>query len=161
MADQGANWPPLAPSISANDIEKLLGHGTSQVQIGRISHPQSRRARVPIKLTDEEERTLNDEQKRKRKSAIAQERSRARKEQREKDLKDTLCELWNRVQYLENVIKWLHPNESLGNLYLGYTPYTISQSMEPITEPASGDNMQQFNADMSELAWLFDPNNSD
>ncbi|KAE9328420.1 hypothetical protein PF008_g16175 [Phytophthora fragariae] len=158
-----AKRPVLAPTISANDVSALLSISSSpssqfeRVRIGKCPPtPRSRRPRESIKLTEREMQTLSSDDIRKRKNAIAAQRARDHKEQRTRDLEDMVRELWKRVQYLESVIKALHPNEALDDLYREYEPYAVSATIKPLFRRNEDDmgEQSQPNTNMKELAWL-------
>ncbi|KAE9036646.1 hypothetical protein PR003_g11851 [Phytophthora rubi] len=100
--------------------------------------------------------TLSSDDIRKRKNAIAAQRARDHKEQRTRDLEDMVRELWKRVQYLESVIKALHPNEALDDLYSEYEPYAVSTTIKPLFRRNEDDAAEQSppNTNMKELSWL-------
>ncbi|KAE9022425.1 hypothetical protein PR002_g11986 [Phytophthora rubi] len=158
-----AKRPVLAPTISANDVSALLSITSSpssqfeRVRIGKCPPtPRSRRPRESIKLTEREMQTLSSDDIRKRKNAIAAQRARDHKEQRTRDLEDMVRELWKRVQYLESVIKALHPNEALDDLYSEYEPYAVSTTIKPLFRRNEDDAAEQSppNTNMKELSWL-------
>ncbi|KAH7488258.1 hypothetical protein PRIC1_007625 [Phytophthora ramorum] len=149
-------------NVNATTIAALLGPGASskvqhgQVQVGK--YPTSTRSRRPretieLELTEDELRTLSPEEIRKLKNRVAAKRARGRAQQRTTDLENTVCELWKRVQYLERVIKLLHPNEPMEYLYSKYTMYADSPNLEPLT--ASDAEKGTLSLDMHELEWLF------
>ncbi|RLN94168.1 hypothetical protein BBJ28_00009679 [Nothophytophthora sp. Chile5] len=150
----------LAPTIRATDISGLLARGSSpprnyeQVKVGKCPPPRTRRPRTPIALTEEEMQTLTADEIRKKKNRVSAQRDRDRKKQHTEELGEMVCELWKRVLYLESVIKALHPNEDVDDLYRQYRPYAISRTLEPLTGPAPGRDHELNQVDMTELAWL-------
>ncbi|KAF4321447.1 hypothetical protein BBO99_00003218 [Phytophthora kernoviae] len=58
-----------------------------------------------------------------------------------------------RVQYLEQVIQLLHPNEPMDYLYSKYVMYADSPSLEPLGDCDTGKN-NLLPLDMNELEWL-------
>jgi hypothetical protein len=145
-------------NVNATTIAALLGpDASSKVQHGMVQvgkYPAATRCRRPretieLELTDEEQRNLSPDEIRKLKNRVAAKRARGRAQQRVADLEDTVCELWKRVQYLERVIKLLHPNEPMEYLYSKYVMYSDSPNLEPL----SGNDNVAF--DMHELEWLF------
>ncbi|OWZ24381.1 Peptide-N(4)-(N-acetyl-beta-glucosaminyl)asparagine amidase [Phytophthora megakarya] len=149
-------------NINANTIATLLGPGASSkvqhglVQVGK--YPTTTRSRRPretieLELTEEEQGHLSPDEIRKLKNRVAAKRARGRATQRVTDLENTVCELWKRVQYLERVIKVLHPNEPMEYLYSKYVMYADSPNLEPLTENDGEKGSLALN--MHELQWLF------
>ncbi|KAG1711992.1 hypothetical protein DVH05_009232 [Phytophthora capsici] len=149
-------------NVNANTIAALLGPAASSrvqhelVQVGK--YPISTRSRRPretieLELSEEEQRTLSPDDIRKLKNRVAAKRARGRAQQRVSDLENTVCELWKRVQYLERVIKLLHPNEPMEYLYSKYVMYADSPNLEPLSENDAEKGGLALN--MHELEWLF------
>ncbi|GMF23656.1 unnamed protein product [Phytophthora lilii] len=148
-------------NVNANTIAALLGPGASSkvqhglVQVGKYPAARSRRPRetIELELTEDEQRTLSPDEIRKLKNRVAAKRARGRAQQRVADLENTVCELWKRVQYLEHVIKLLHPNEPMEYLYSKYVMYADSPNLEPLT--STDAEKGSLALDMHELEWLF------
>ncbi|ETI34569.1 hypothetical protein F442_18726 [Phytophthora nicotianae P10297] len=149
-------------NVNATTIAALLGPGASSrvqhelVQVGK--YPMTTRCRRPretieLELTEEEQRSLSQDEIRKLKNRVAAKRARGRAQQRVTDLENTVCELWKRVQYLERVIKLLHPNEPMEYLYSKYVMYADSPNLDPLTENDADKGSLALN--MHELEWLF------
>lgn len=118
--------------------------------------PRRRRPRTAINLPMEDVSKLDKEELKKIKNRIAAARARERTQQRASELESVIRELWGRVQYLEGVVHELRPDLTLRDLYNGYVPQV---QLQPGTLTSSTGAFQAPNAsfDLSELAWMFTP----
>ncbi|KAF1316108.1 Asparagine amidase, partial [Globisporangium splendens] len=121
--------------------------------------PRRRRPRTAIQLPMEDVSKLDKDELKKIKNRIAAARARERTQQRVSELESVIRELWGRLQYLEGFVQELRPNLSLRDIYDGYEPQ-VQLHPGTLTSPTGAFQAPNASFDLSALAWMFTPQES-